>query len=143
LLPALEATGIKTVVLRYYNRYGHYVVSENRGEAAGYLAPQLSIHRGMLHDLLLKAVSDRLGEKCVYTDNAFVSYSQDEKGITANFTRRSNPNLLAEVPSKTTDVLVGADGINSTTRRLLCPNEVHRISPAVSSGVASRDENPS
>ena len=123
LLPGLEATGIKTAELRYYNRYGHYVVSENRGEAAGYLVPQFSIHRGMLHDLLLKAVKERLGERCIYTDHAFVSYSQDEKSITANFTRRSNPALSAEMPSKTVDILVGADGINSTTRRLLYPNE--------------------
>jgi 2-polyprenyl-6-methoxyphenol hydroxylase-like FAD-dependent oxidoreductase len=49
LFPALEATGIKTAELRYYNRYGHYVTSEPRGEAAGYLVPQFSIHRGMLH----------------------------------------------------------------------------------------------
>lgn len=47
LLPALEATGIKVAELRYYNRYGHYVISEPRGEAAGYLVPQFSIHRGM------------------------------------------------------------------------------------------------
>lgn len=123
LLAALEATGIKTAELRYYNRYGHYVVSENRGEAAGYLVPQLSIHRGMLHDLLLSAVKERLGEKCVYMDHAFVSYSQDESSVTANFTTRSNPALPAKVASKTTDVLIAADGINSTARRLLYPNE--------------------
>src|SRR6266536_4295889 len=45
LLPALEAIGVKTSELRYYNKYGQYVVSEARGEAAGYLVPQLSIHR--------------------------------------------------------------------------------------------------
>ena len=123
LLPALEATGIKTAELRYYNRYGHYVVSEPRGEAAGYLVPQFSIHRGMLHDLLLTAVKERLGEKCVHTDHTFTSYTQNETSITANFTRRSNHTLPAEVPSKTTDVLVAADGINSTARRLLYPNE--------------------
>lgn len=123
LLPALETTGIKTAELRYYNRYGHYVVSENRGEAAGYLVPQFSIHRGMLHDLLLSAVKERLGEKCVFTDHAFVSYEQDEGSVTAHFTRRSNPDLPADVPSLTTDVLVGADGINSTARCLLYPNE--------------------
>ena len=48
LLSELEATGIKTAELRYYNKFGHYVVSEPRGEAAGYLIPQFSIHRGML-----------------------------------------------------------------------------------------------
>jgi 2-polyprenyl-6-methoxyphenol hydroxylase-like FAD-dependent oxidoreductase len=123
LLEALEATGIKTAELRYYNRYGHYVVSEPRGEGAGYLVPQFSIHRGMLHELLLKALKERLGEGCVHTDHVFTSYAQNETSITANFTRRSDPNVPVEVPKKTTDVLIAADGINSTARRLLYPNE--------------------
>jgi 2-polyprenyl-6-methoxyphenol hydroxylase-like FAD-dependent oxidoreductase len=91
LLPALEATGIKTSELRYYNKYGHYAVSEPRGEAAGYLVPQLSIHRGMLHELLLKALKERLGDECVHTDHAFTTYTQNKTSITANFTRRLNP----------------------------------------------------
>ncbi|TVY36296.1 5-methylphenazine-1-carboxylate 1-monooxygenase [Lachnellula subtilissima] len=123
LLPALEDTGIKTSELRYYNRHGHYVVSEKRGEDAGYLVPQFSVHRGMLHELLLKAVQERLGENCVQSDHVFTSYSQDEGGITANFTRRSDPSQPAEIQSRTTDVLVAADGINSTARRLLYPDE--------------------
>ena len=98
-------------------------MSENRGEATGYLVPQFSIHRGKLHDLLLRAVKERLGENCVSTDHAFVSFERDEGSVTARFTRRSNPDLAAKVPSLTTDVLVGADGINSTARSLLYPNE--------------------
>jgi 2-polyprenyl-6-methoxyphenol hydroxylase-like FAD-dependent oxidoreductase len=123
LLPALEATGIKVAELRYYNRYGHYVISEPRGEAAGYLVPQISIHRGMLHELLLKALKQRLGDECVHTDHVFTSYIQNETSITAHFTRRSDISVPADVPSKTTDVLIAADGINSTARRLLYPNE--------------------
>jgi 2-polyprenyl-6-methoxyphenol hydroxylase-like FAD-dependent oxidoreductase len=123
LLPVLEETGIKTAELRYYSRYGHYVVSEKRREDAGYLVPQFSVHRGMLLDLLLKAVLERLGKECVKTDDAFTSYSQNENGITANFTRRSDPSQPADISSKTTDVLVAADGINSTARRLLYPDE--------------------
>ncbi|KAH8767995.1 hypothetical protein BGZ57DRAFT_1006438 [Hyaloscypha finlandica] len=46
-----------------------------------------------------------------------------ETSITASFTRRSDPNVPVEVPKKTTDVLIAADGINSTARRLLYPNE--------------------
>jgi 2-polyprenyl-6-methoxyphenol hydroxylase-like FAD-dependent oxidoreductase len=123
LLPALEASGIKVAELRYYNRYGHYVISEPRGEAAGYLVPQFSIHRGMLHELLLKALKQRLGDECVYPDHVFTSYIQNDTSITAHFTRRSDISVPADVPSKTTDVLIAADGINSTARRLLYPNE--------------------
>ena len=63
LLPALEATGIKTASQNYYDTHGNPVISEPRGEAAGYLVPQFSIHRGMLHNILLAAVKQRLGEK--------------------------------------------------------------------------------
>jgi 2-polyprenyl-6-methoxyphenol hydroxylase-like FAD-dependent oxidoreductase len=123
LLPALEATGIKTEELRYYNRFGDYVVSEPRGEAAGYLVPQFSIHRGMLHELLLEALKRRLGEGCVHTDHVFTSYTQNESSITAEFARKSDSSVPPELPSKATDVLIAADGINSTARRLLYPNE--------------------
>jgi len=123
LLPALKETGIKTAELRYYNRYGHYVVSEKRGEDAGYLVPQFSVHRGMLHELLLKTVQERLGKEYVKTDHVFTSYSQDENCITANFTRKSDPSQPSEIQSQTTDVLVAADGINSAARCLLYSDE--------------------
>jgi len=123
LLSALESSGIKTAELRYYNRYGHYVVSEPRGEAAGFLVPQFWMHSGMLLDLLLKALKERLGENCVHTDHVFTSYTQNETSITAKFTRRSEPTLPAGIPSKTTDVLIAADGINSSARKLLYPDE--------------------
>jgi 2-polyprenyl-6-methoxyphenol hydroxylase-like FAD-dependent oxidoreductase len=120
LLPALEATGIKTSELCYYNKYGHYVVSEKRGQEAGYAVPQFSIHRGMLHELLLKAVLERLGGDAVKTDHMFTSYSQDGNSITANFCKKSKPE---EKKCWTGDMLVAADGINSTARKLLYPDE--------------------
>ncbi len=73
--------------------------------------------------MLLKALKERLGDGCVHTDHVFTSYTQNDTGITANFTRRSYPTLPAEIPSKTADALIAADGINSTARKLLYPNE--------------------
>jgi 2-polyprenyl-6-methoxyphenol hydroxylase-like FAD-dependent oxidoreductase len=72
----------------------------------------------MLHELLLHALKERLGEGPVFTDHVFTSYSQDEEGITANFRRKLKPELPPVIESKTVDVLVGADGINSTARPL-------------------------
>jgi len=123
LLPRLEAIGIKTAELRYYNRYGHEVISEPRGEAAGYLIPQVSIHRGMLHDLLLKTVTERLGNDCLHADHVFTSFIQSEESVTARFAKRSDPGVPPEIPEKITDILIGADGINSTVRQLLYPHE--------------------
>ncbi|CZR60068.1 uncharacterized protein PAC_09963 [Phialocephala subalpina] len=122
LLEELERTGIRTEELRYYNRFGDYVVSEKRGVKAGYAIPQISIHRGMLHDLLLEAVKERLGD-CIHTDHTFTSFTQTEKDVTAHFARRSDPTTPPTSPSITTDILIGADGINSTVRSLLYPNE--------------------
>lgn len=126
LLPALEATGIKTASQNYYDTHGNPVMSEPRGEAAGYLVPQFSIHRGMLHNILLTAIKERLGNKHLHTNHEFMSYTQttSEGGqITAYFTRRSDPSMPAEIPSQTGDLLIAADGINSKIRSILYPDE--------------------
>jgi 2-polyprenyl-6-methoxyphenol hydroxylase-like FAD-dependent oxidoreductase len=123
LLPALEAVAIKTAELRFYNTKGQYVFSESRGESAGYTVPQLSIHRGMLHEVLLKAVKERLGEERVFTDHVFTSFTQDEESITASFKSRSDAAVEPKMKEIKTDVLVGADGINSAVRGLLYPQE--------------------
>jgi 2-polyprenyl-6-methoxyphenol hydroxylase-like FAD-dependent oxidoreductase len=77
----------------------------------------------MLHELLLKALKERPSKEAVFTDHVFTSYSQDKEGITANFKRKSNPELPPEIGAKMADVLIGVDGINSTTRKLLYPYE--------------------
>ncbi|KAG4417851.1 hypothetical protein IFR04_008988 [Cadophora malorum] len=123
LLPGLEEIGIKTEELKYYNRHGHFVIGEPRGQKAGYLVPQFSVHRGMLHALLLGAVKERLGEECVVMDHVFTSFDQDERSITARFTRKTDPAVPAEIPERASDVLIACDGINSTARRLLYPDE--------------------
>ena len=127
LLPALEATAIKTGELNFYNKFGQPILSEPRGLNAGYKIPQISIHRGQFQMLLLDAVKERLGENRVHFAHSFESFTQDESGvsITAKFTRRGDP--AADIPpqsiSVTADLLIAADGINSTARRILYPTE--------------------
>ncbi|KAF2688872.1 FAD/NAD(P)-binding domain-containing protein [Lentithecium fluviatile CBS 122367] len=121
LLEALEKTAIKTEELNFYNRYGDAILSEKRGLAAGYTVPQFSIHRGEFQMLLLSAVKERLGKDCVYLGHSLSSFSQNEKSITASFVNRhGSPGEAAEA---TGDVLIAADGINSTARKILYPNE--------------------
>jgi 2-polyprenyl-6-methoxyphenol hydroxylase-like FAD-dependent oxidoreductase len=124
LLPALESIGVKTKELNFYNRHGDEIVREPRGIDAGYMVPQFSIHRGEFQMMLLDAVKDRLGAERVHLDHRFDSFSQDEEAgtITANFIRQGQ-TTPAEIPSKTADMLIAADGINSTARRILYPNE--------------------
>ncbi|KZL84568.1 salicylate 1-monooxygenase [Colletotrichum incanum] len=122
LLEALEKTGIKTQELNFYNRHGHSILSEPRGLKAGYAVPQLSIHRGECQMLLLSAVKERLGEDAVNLNHALTGFSQDSKSITAEFSQRRD-GAPAKQSSVTGDILIAADGINSTARKILYPNE--------------------
>ncbi|KAF1990229.1 FAD/NAD(P)-binding domain-containing protein [Aulographum hederae CBS 113979] len=122
LLPALDATGIRTKDLRYYNRHGNLVVHEPRGIDAGYAIPQFSIHRGELQMMLLDAVKERLGPDRVHLDHALESLSQTPETVSAKFIARST-SLPASIPSATAACLVAADGINSTVRSLFYPSE--------------------
>ncbi|KAF6838235.1 monooxygenase [Colletotrichum plurivorum] len=122
LLEALEKTGIKTQELNFYNRHGHSILSEPRGVRAGYAVPQLSIHRGECQMLLLSAVKERLGDGAVRLNHALTGFSQDDKSITAEFSQRRD-GAPAEQSAVTGDVLIAADGINSTARRMLYPDE--------------------
>jgi 2-polyprenyl-6-methoxyphenol hydroxylase-like FAD-dependent oxidoreductase len=122
LLEALEKTGIKTQELNFYNRHGDTILSEPRGMHAGYAVPQFSIHRGEFQMLLLSAVKERLGEDTLYLSHALAGFDQNDDSITAHFSQRKD-GALAEMSSVTGDVLIAADGINSTARKLLYPSE--------------------
>ncbi|KXX79362.1 3-hydroxybenzoate 6-hydroxylase [Madurella mycetomatis] len=123
LLPALRDMAIETRELNFYSRHGNPILSEPRGVSAGYEVPQFSIHRGEFQMLLLDAAKARLGADRVHLDHAFVAYEQDAASITAKFARRGSPNETPAIPSMTGAVLVAADGIKSTARRLLYPKE--------------------
>ncbi|RDW66939.1 hypothetical protein BP5796_09688 [Coleophoma crateriformis] len=121
LLGALAATGIETAEQNFYNKHGNLIQSEKRGKAAGYTIPQYSIHRGNLHELLLAAFKERLGAERFHLDHRVTSYTPATATtkVTAHFVSQSkNPQ-----PSRSADILVAADGINSAIRAQLYPEE--------------------
>jgi 2-polyprenyl-6-methoxyphenol hydroxylase-like FAD-dependent oxidoreductase len=120
LLGALAATAIETRALSYYTQYGHHIMSEPRGKAAGYAWPQFSIHRGSLLMILAKAVRERVGAAHVHTGHQFDSFSQDNDGVTARFVHPESKEAVGEHRG---DLLLGADGIHSRVRRILYPDE--------------------
>ncbi|OAL55525.1 FAD/NAD(P)-binding domain-containing protein [Pyrenochaeta sp. DS3sAY3a] len=122
LLEALEKTGIKTQELNFYNRHGDSILSEKRGVAAGYAVPQFSIHRGEFQMLLLSAVEERLGKETLHLNHALTGFEQNASSITAQFSQRRD-GASAEQSNVTGDILIAADGINSTARRVLYPDE--------------------
>lgn len=120
LLPALDATAIRTRELIYMNRFGQPVWREPRGLHAGAPVPQFSIHRGKLQGLIRDAVIARLGPDALRTGRRLQGFMQDEGGVTAYFadSRRGESGETARA-----DILIGADGIHSTVRAHYFPDQ--------------------
>ena len=114
LLPALDGVGIRTRELRYLNRFGQEIWKEPRGTWAGHEVPQFSIHRGHLHQVLWQAAEARLPKSALLRNARLQGFTQSATGITVH---------LADGRSLSGDVLIGADGIHSTIRATLHPDD--------------------
>ncbi|GAA4218286.1 2-polyprenyl-6-methoxyphenol hydroxylase-like FAD-dependent oxidoreductase [Streptosporangium album] len=114
---ALAEIGVPTSHLTYADRFGGAILSLPRGRFAGYDWPQYSIHRGELQMLLLEAARERLGT--VRTGLSLEDFEQDGTGVTVSLRDVRTGEHLKE----TADVLVGADGIHSTVRARLHPDD--------------------
>jgi 2-polyprenyl-6-methoxyphenol hydroxylase-like FAD-dependent oxidoreductase len=119
LLPALRVHSVEPCEMNYYNRFGQLVFSEPRGRAAGYEWPQLSLHRGDLHQVLVDAVQARLGPGAITLDRQCEQVEQDEGGVTVHFVDAAGQRQ----PPVRGAAAVGCDGFHSTIRRLLNPDE--------------------
>jgi len=120
LQPALEAIGVATSELAFYSKHGKPIWGEPRGREAGYHWPQISIHRGRLHMLLLDTAIEHLGKARVHLGHKLARFETTPDGVTARFVERRTGTEAAPVHG---DVLIGADGIHSQTRAQLYPNE--------------------
>lgn len=114
VLPELVQGSVVTSELNYYSRLGQLIWNEPRGIQAGYHTPQLSIHRGVLINVLHAAVKERLGETAIQTGMRFEYFQHTDKGtVIAKFQEQ-----CIEV-----DMLIGCDGIHSAVRHNFYPNE--------------------
>jgi 5-methylphenazine-1-carboxylate 1-monooxygenase len=118
LLPRLDAIGVRTRQLTYANHLGQSIWSEPRGLHAGHDVPQFSIHRGRLHEMLWQAATERLGPAAPRADRRLIACTQAARQVEATF-QDSQGNL--EV--LTGEALIGADGIHSTLRASLHPDD--------------------
>jgi 2-polyprenyl-6-methoxyphenol hydroxylase-like FAD-dependent oxidoreductase len=119
LLDELAGTGIATQALSLFNKFGQLIWSEPRGVAAGYKWPQYSIHRGQLQFVLLRALRERAGADSFRSGLRLTSFEQSNSGVIASFHDDHTGTALADRG----DILVGADGIHSTVRQQLYPDE--------------------
>lgn len=118
LLDGLDEIAVRTSELTYALRLGHEIMRRPCGLDAGFTLPQFSVHRGRLQAMLLRAVRERLGAGAVRVGHRLVGFEQDTS-VRANVVdRRGEP-----VDPVYGDVLVGADGIHSTVRSSLFPEE--------------------
>ncbi|MEA2738443.1 MAG: 5-methylphenazine-carboxylate 1-monooxygenase [Acetobacteraceae bacterium] len=118
LLPRLDEIAIRTRQLTYSNHLGQQIWTEPRGLFAGHDVPQFSVHRGRLHAMLWQAATERLGVAAPRAGRRLVGYDQHPAGVVARFLA---PDGTVEEAAG--DALIGADGIHSTLRADLHPDD--------------------
>ncbi|HEY4323987.1 MAG TPA: flavin-dependent oxidoreductase [Mucilaginibacter sp.] len=120
LLDNMLNIAVPTSELRYFNKFGQQIWQEPRGKFAGYLWPQLSIHRGGLMTILLDAVKAAIGGDHIHTGHHLKNCKNKGGKVIATFISKGSDEKIATVEG---DVLIGADGIHSVVRKQFYPDE--------------------
>lgn len=109
----LAAHGVATTSVTYYTDHGDPLHREPRGIDGGYGFPQYEVNRATLLTMLQHAVDDRLGPDATRTGTRLASFHTTPTGMRAH----------TSTGDITTDILVGADGLHSTIRAQLHPQD--------------------
>ncbi len=120
LLDRLDAAGMRTRELAYFSKHGKPIWSEPRGIEAGYKWPQVSIHRGTLHQILLDAATERLGAANILTSHHVSHWTETSDGVRADFIDKATGKPAGTHAGA---LLIAADGIHSAVREKLYPQE--------------------
>ena len=115
----LEPLGIENLESVFFNRWGQYIYREPRGRHAGYDVPELGMHRGKLHGVMVRAAMQRLGAQHVHLDHRCVGVQQQGDGVTLSF-QDSQGHARPPVGA---DIVIACDGVNSAVRRQFYPHE--------------------
>lgn len=114
----LKQLGIETSTLTWANKFGQTIKADPRGIRAGYKYPQISLHRGEYQMLLYQETLRQLGQASIQTGHSLESWQDLPEGIEVHF-RKSDGDMTSVKGA----CLIAADGIKSTARALLYPNE--------------------
>ncbi len=119
LKDSLKGIGVQTEEFGLFSKKGLEIWTEARGLKAGYNVPQFSVHRGELQKLLYDTLIERSKKSSV------------SLGIKATGFKNLSSSVQLQYFNKNTkkneifygDVLVACDGINSSIRKQLFPDE--------------------
>jgi 5-methylphenazine-1-carboxylate 1-monooxygenase len=114
----LSRRAVLTREAAFFNRFGQLVYAEPAGRYAGYADPQYSIHRADLHEVLLTAVTQRLGARAVLTGHRVTHVDGGSHRAVARIQRSDGSQTELEA-----DAVIAADGIHSAVRAQLYPGE--------------------
>ncbi|WP_298291035.1 flavin-dependent oxidoreductase [uncultured Litoreibacter sp.] len=120
LKETLDEIGLRTEELAYFSAQGTQIWSEPRGELAGYQWPQYSLHRGKFQMALFEEVVRRCGAETVSTGAALGHWDDIQDGVEISLVDRGSGDERGKARG---DVLIVAEGINSTARARLYPDE--------------------
>lgn len=115
---ALDQIGVRTQDYGMYTRFGLPIWTEPRGLWAGYHWPQFSVHRGLLHLLLLQTLIERAGPECIECGWRATGFSNESEAAVLHLR-----DPLGHERSEQGSVLIGADGIHSAIRKQMVPTE--------------------
>jgi len=118
LSSGLEEVAVQAREVRYMDQDGNIVWQHLCGKLAANEYPQLSIHRGKLHMILVSAVQRVLGSGSLLTGTKIEHVAQGLGAVTLQCRDRSTCGSY----SISADLLIGADGVDSVVRSCLHPN---------------------
>jgi 5-methylphenazine-1-carboxylate 1-monooxygenase len=114
----LSGIGVKTRDYGMYTKTGLEIWTEPRGTWAGYKWPQYSVHRGQFHMMLYRELVKRAGPGCIETGWSASGFDNTGDGAVLHL-----ENGQGEKRSETGAIVIGADGIHSTLRAQMEPDE--------------------
>lgn len=114
----LEEIGVRTRDYGMYSKKGLEIWTEPRGLWAGYRWPQFSVHRGLLHMMLYRALCDRAGPDCIATGWTATGFENDGDEALLHLVSASGEKRVERGA-----IVIGADGIHSALRAQIAPNE--------------------
>ena len=105
---------------QFFNRFGQLIYSEPRGKYAGYDYPEVGIHRGRLHTALYQAALERLGADRIHVNRKCVGFEQTGDGVQLSLVETASGSAVEAVSA---DIAIACDGVNSTVRKQLYPDD--------------------